>query len=139
MLFICDAPSGKSWFQLETDVEAARESELMKHAVEKYFLRFREVARQTYVPTSRSFIEQDIGLAAHLQRSMPIFATLRDAEGTGLATAMLPRPAQKNSFASIVVGPSNNDPYTDHANAIAVLGAHYGLVLDRDSCYPYRR
>ncbi len=139
MLFICDAPGGKTWFQLETEMEAARESELMKHAVEKYFLKFRDAARRTYVPTSRSFVEQDIGLAGHVRRAMPIFATLRDGEGAGLATAMLPTPTQNDGFASIVVGPSNNDPYTDHADAIAILGARYGLMLDRDRCYPYQR
>lgn len=139
MLFICDAPGGKTWFQIETEIEAACESQLMKHAVEKYFLRFQDTARKTYVPTSRSFIEQDIGLADYIRKAMPVFATLRDAEGKGLATAMLPKRAQIDEFTCIVVGPSNNDPYTHHADAIAVLGAHFGLSLDRDRCYPYRR
>ncbi|MDP2357615.1 MAG: hypothetical protein Q8M31_16350 [Beijerinckiaceae bacterium] len=139
MIFICDAPGGKTWFQIETEMEAARESEMMKHAVEKYYLRFRDAARETYIPTSRSYIEQDIGLAGHIRKVMPVFATLRDAEGAGLATAMLPSRAQIDGFTSIVVGPSNDDPYVNHAEAIAVLGARLGLSLERDRCYPYHR
>jgi hypothetical protein len=140
MLFICDAPGGKTWFQFETEIEATQESALMNHAVHKYFLRFREDAEKTYVPTSRMYIEQDIGRADHLRRTMPVFATLRDAEGNGLATAMLPpRSGASQAFTPVVVGPSNNDPYPEHAEAIAALGAHFGLRLERARCYPYRR
>lgn len=140
MLFICDAPGGKTWFQIETEMEAARESELMGHAVEKHFLRARDDAAQAYVPTSRAFIEQDIRRAEHIRRTMPVFATLRDAEGNGLATAMLPpQPQSSDTFTPIVVGPSNSDPYIQHADAIAVLGARFGLALDCERCYPYRR
>lgn len=140
MLFICDAPDGKAWFQIETEKEAAEESALMDHAVEKYFLRAREDAERTYVPTSRAFIEQDIGRADHIRRAMPVFATLRDSEGAGLATAMLP-PGKAGSaaFTSIVVGPGNRDPYPEHDQAIAALARHFGLPLDRERCYPYRR
>ena len=34
MQFVCDAPGQKAWFRIETEAEAARESELMRHAVE---------------------------------------------------------------------------------------------------------
>ncbi|WP_244610325.1 hypothetical protein [Microvirga pakistanensis] len=70
---------------------------------------------------------------------MPVFLTLRDAEGNGLATAMLP-PRGRNdpSFKIIVVGPENRDPYPDHGEAIRKLGEHFGLSLDRSRCYPYR-
>jgi hypothetical protein len=64
---------------------------------------------------------------------------ITDAEGTGLATAMAPTRARLDDVAPIVVGPSNTDPYTDHADAIAALGAHLGLSLNRDRRYPYRR
>ncbi len=143
MLFICDAPGGKTWFQIETEMEAARESEMMSHAVEKFFLRSRDDAERSYVPTSRAFIEQDIGRLDHIRRVMPVFATLRDAEGAGLATAMLP-PRSNDSvtpmtFSPIVVGPSNADPYPQHGDAIAALAAHFKLALDRERCYPYRR
>jgi hypothetical protein len=36
MKYVCDT-SGGTWFQLETEAEAVRESEMMQHAVEKYF------------------------------------------------------------------------------------------------------
>jgi hypothetical protein len=36
MQYICDAPP-KTWFRLETEAEAAAESKVMEHAVEKYF------------------------------------------------------------------------------------------------------
>jgi len=38
-----------------------------------------------------------------------------------------------------VVGPKNADPYPEHEDAIAALGQHFGLTLDRERCYPYRR
>ena len=67
MRFVVDAPNGKTWFRLETEGEAVQESQLMRHAVEKYFRIEREKAVQSYQPVSRSFIEQDIGLKAHIQ------------------------------------------------------------------------
>ena len=81
MKFICDAPGGKSWFRIETSAEAAAESLAMRHAVEKYFLAEEDKATRKYRSTEAGFVEQDIGLKAHLQRSMPMFLTLRDAEG----------------------------------------------------------
>jgi hypothetical protein len=140
MRYICDAPNRKTWFRFETEVEAERESELMQHAVEKYFRREQEKATHSYRPTSSRFIEQNIGLRAHLQREMPLFLTLRDHDGNGLATAMLPPGGKADpGFQVIVVGARNTDPYAEHADAIEALGAHYGLNLDRASCYPYRR
>src|SRR4051794_21408172 len=104
MQFICDAPNRKAWFRMETDAEALTESELMRHAVEKYFRREFEGAKQSYRPASTSFIERDIGLKSHIQRTMPMFLTLRDHEGSALATAMLP-PGGNDlpSFRMIVV------------------------------------
>ena len=140
MKFICDAPGGKSWFRIETEVEAAAESALMRHAVERYFGREQDAARQSYRPTSAVFIEQEIGLRAHLQREMPRFLTLRDGDGTALVTAMLPPGGNSGSgFRCIVVGPDNADPYPAHGEAIDALGRHLGLSLERAHCYPYRR
>lgn len=141
MEFICDAAGGKTWFRIETEVEAARESELMGHAVEKHFFRAREDASRAYDPGPVPFLEQDIGRAAHIRRTMPLFLTLRDAEGTALVTAMLPPLGQATprGFRPIVVGQGNADPYPQHAEAIEALGRHYGIRLDRDLCYPYRR
>ena len=140
MQFVCDAPDGKTWFRMETEAEAVRESAEMKHAVEKYFRRERDKAAANYKPTSQLYIERDIGLSAHLSREMPLFLTLRDREGIALATAMLP-PQGRNEpgFRIIVVGPANADPYPSHGAAIEALGRHYGLKLDRESCFPYSR
>lgn len=138
MRFVVDAPNGKSWFRLETEVEAVQESQLMRHAVEKYFRIEREKAVQTYQPASKSFIEQDIGLNAHVQREMPMFMTLRDQNGQAHVTAMLP-PGGKPSGRVIIVGPANADPYPAEGEAIKALGDHFGLGLERDRCYPYQR
>ena len=90
MQYVCDAPMGKTWFRIETEGEAAHESRLMSHTVEKYFCREREKAVQSWRPERPNAIERDIGLEAHVQREMPLFLTLRDREGNALATAMLP-------------------------------------------------
>jgi hypothetical protein len=137
---VCDAPGGKTWFRIETDAEAAAESQIMNHAVEKYFRREMEKAARSYRPTSASFIERDIGLAAHIKREMAIFLTLRDSEGNALATAMLPPRGESDaSFRMIIVGPGNSDPYASQEEAIAALGKHVRLELPRERCFPYGR
>ena len=140
MKFICDAPGGKAWFRLETESEAATESALMHHAVEKYYLQEKERAAQSYRPTSKIFVEQEIGLKAHLERKMAMFLTLRDAEGVGLATAMLPPGGREDlAFKMIIVGPKNSDPYREHGDAICALGQKFGITLERARCFPYHR
>ncbi len=145
MRFVCDAAGGKAWFQIETEAEAAKESELMHHAVEKHFRRAYEQAWQAYRPAPGPFVEQDIGRAAHVRRAMPVFLTLRDGEGTALATAMLPSPRQQAAgrddvaICPMVVGPGNGDPYPEHGEAIRDLGEHFGVALNRVRCYPYGR
>jgi hypothetical protein len=140
MRYVCDAPDGKTWFRIEAEAEAASESETMRHAVEKYFRKEQEKATQSFQPISRVSFEQEIGLKAHIQREMPLFLTLRDGDGTPLATAMLP-PGGKDdrSFRPIIVGPGNADPYPEDGDAIRKLGEHYGMTLERARCYPYRR
>jgi len=139
MQFVCDAPNRAAWFRIETEGEALIESEEMRHAVEKYFRRERESARQSYRPAVSASIERDIGLGAHVQRAMPLFLTLRDKEGVALATAMLPPGGKENGgFRTIIVGPANGDPFSAHAEAIAALGKHFDLVLTRERCYPYQ-
>lgn len=140
MQYVCDA-GPHTWFRLETAAEAVDESKAMDHAVERYFRQCHEQATRSYVPpaTSASF-EQSIGLKDHIRRTMPMFLTLRDGEGTALVTAMLPPPGQKDSsFRIIIVGKSNQDPYPAHGAAIKALGVHLGLALERDRCFPYRR
>ena len=140
MEYVCDAPDGKTWFRMMTEGEALSESQQMRHAVEKYFRREWERAAETFKPSSTVFFEQAIGLDAHIRREMPLFLTLRDEDGTPLATAMLPPGAKPDrSFSAIIVGPANADPYPLHGAAIRALGEHYGLTLDRARCYPYRR
>lgn len=140
MKYICDGPERTTWFRIETRIEAEQESRLMDHAVEKFFAKARAAAAESFVPPSSVSFEQNIGLEAHVQRTMPLFLTLRDAEGEGLATAMLPPGGQDDPrFRIIIVGKSNSDPYVEHAAAIEALGAHFGIDLDRERCYPYGR
>jgi hypothetical protein len=125
---------------LDTEGEAIQESQLMNHAVEKHFRQAAEDAAKSFVPPASTWaFEQQIGLKSHVQKMMPIFVTLRDRDGTGLVTAMLP-PAGKdqNSFRPIVVGPANADPYPKHGEDIKALATHYGLTLERSRCFPYR-
>jgi hypothetical protein len=109
MQYICGAPGQTSWFQIETEGEAARESDAMHHAVEKHSSQAHEAAVQTYRSSSSIFIEQDIGLAAHVQRVIRI----------------------------IIVGLENRDPYPDQEDAIRALGKHLGLTLNHNRCYAY--
>jgi hypothetical protein len=141
MQFVCDAPGSKTWFRIETEGEAARESRDMNHAVEKHFRQAYERAVKSYVPPrSAPYIEQNIGLKSHVERAMPLFLTLRDAQGAALATAMLPARGEEDaSVCPIVVGPANGDPYPEHGDAIRELGEHFGLALEPNRCYPYRR
>src|SRR5262245_32678443 len=140
MQYVCDAPNGKVWFRIETEGEAVHESRLMSHTVEKYFRREREKAVQSWRPARPNAIERDIGLEAHVQREMPLFLTLRDREGNALTTAMLPPGGKdRGGFRIIIVAASNADPYPQQDAAIAALGAHFGLTLDRDRCFPYGR
>lgn len=140
MQFVCDAPDRKSWFRIETEIEAEQESTLMQHGVDKHFRRARECAAQSYTPTSSVFVEQNIGLEAHIRETMPLFLTLRDSDGTGLATAMLPPGGiPDGGFRKIIVSVGNSDPYPDHEAAIRALGDNFGLTLDRESCYPYNK
>jgi hypothetical protein len=120
--------------------EAVMESELMRHAVEKYFRREWEKASESFRPLTSVYIEQDIGKSAHIQREMPLFLTLRNDEGAPLVTAMLPPGGRRDrSFGCIIVGPGNSDPYKQHADAIEALAEHFDVPLDRAHCYPYRR
>lgn len=139
MKFVCDAGNGKTWFRMETEAEADQESALMQHAVAKHFRLAKDKAKAGYKPTSTVYIEQNIGLEAHLQRQMPLFMTLRDRDGNGLATAMLPPGGNDTpGFRTIVVGPENSDPYRDNDDAIQALGRNFGLPLERVDCFPYR-
>jgi hypothetical protein len=129
MRYLCDAPGGMTWFRIETEGEAIAESEAMRHAVEKFFLKEKEKAAQTFQPPSRTFFEQEIGLNAHLQREMPLFLTLRDNDGKALVTAMLPPGGRDDRmFRPIVVGPANSDPYSSAAAATHTVAAEQGAA-----------
>ena len=140
MKYVCDALAGKTWFRIETEAEAASESDLMRHAVEKFFRKEQEKATQTFQPPSKVYFEQEIGLKAHIQREMPLFLTLRADDGTPLVTAMLPPGGQDDrTFRPIIVGLGNADPYPEEGDAIRTLAEHYRVTLERARCYPYRR
>ena len=140
MQYVCDAADRKTWFRIETEAEAERESALMDHAVAKYFLREWDKAARSYKPASTVSFERNIALKAYIQRVMPLFLTLRDTQGGGLVTAMLPPGGRDDpGFGIIIVGKGNSDPYPEHEAAIEALGAHFGLTLDRARCYPYAR
>lgn len=110
----------------------------MDHAVEKHFHKAREAAVRLYNPSAGGSIERDIGLDHHVQRTMPMFLTLRDADGNAVATAMLPPGGRYDaSFRIIIVGPGNANPYREHWEAIRKLGEHFGLTLEPERCYPY--
>lgn len=112
----------------------------MHHAVEKYFRQETERATKSYRPTSKIFVEQEIGLKAHLERQMALFLTLRDREGNGLATAMLPPGGRDDKACKIIiVGPNNSDPYGEHSDAVRALEQKFGITLDRARCFPYHR
>lgn len=135
MKFVCSS-GDKTWFSMESEHEAAQETALMEHAVEKYFCIAYARAKASYAPGAG--IERDIGLKAHIARSMPLFLTLRDGEGNGLATAMLPPNGVPDpSFSCIIVGPKNADPYPQNAAAIEALAQYYKISLPRQRCYPY--
>jgi hypothetical protein len=140
MQYICDA-GAKTWFRIETPGEAMLESQAMNHAVERYFKQsFDEAAARHAPDKGLRVVEQSIGRKAHIEKTMPIFATLRDGEGNALVTAMLPPQGKdEKSFRPIIVGPSNANPYPAHGEAIKALAAHYKLTLDADRCFPYRR
>jgi len=140
MQYVCDA-SNDTWFRLETLAEAQAESRLLDHAVERYFREAYEKAQRSYVPpVGGRFIEQNIGLKDYIQRTMPMFVTLRRNDGTALVTGMLPPLGKPQpGFRPIIVGPSNRDPYPEHGAAIAALGRHFDLPLTRERCFPYQR
>jgi hypothetical protein len=136
MQFVCDALKGRTWFRIETDAEAAAETALMRHQVEKYFQRELNAAKRSYKPGPG--LERDIGLKGHLARTTPLFLTLRADDGEGLATAMLPPNGKAApNFQVIIVGPENSDPYAKHSDAIRKLALHYNISLSRETCYPY--
>jgi len=139
MQYLCDA-GPYTWFRIDTVNEAAMEAQAMSHAVDRYFRQAHEQASRSYVPPPTSaFFEQSIGLKSHIQKTTPLFLTLRDNEGKALVTAMLPPNGQRDpSFRTIIVGHNNSDPYPEYGNAIAALGTHFGLNLDRERCFPYR-
>jgi hypothetical protein len=135
MKFVCDARNGRTWFEIETQHEAEAEGALMNHAVAKYWTREYEAARARY--RGPPGIEHDINLKDFIRRTMPIFLTLRDDEGGGLATAMI--VAKDDPVRAIVVGPANADPYPRHSDAIETLAKHLNMALPRERCFPYAR
>ena len=140
MQYVCDAPGDKTWFRIETENEAALESQAMRHALENHFVQERQRAVAKYrARPALSGIERDIGLEAHVLRSTPRFLTLRDHEGTPLASAMLPPETQAAAqFRPTIVGPGYSDAYATHDGAIAALEKCFGLSLRRECHNPFQ-
>ena len=140
MQYICDALD-LTWFRLENTGEAELESQLMDHAVDKYFKQAHDAAVCSYTPPEGvPAMEQNIGLNGHIARSMPRFLTLRDNEGTALVTAMLPpEDMDLRALRPVIVAKGNTDPYVQYRNAIDALARHVNFELDRDVCFPYGR
>ena len=131
MEYVCDAPGQKTWFRIETECEAELEAQALQHAVDNHFRHARQQAAAAYrpAPTLR-LIERDIGLGAHVRKTMPMFLTLRDREGSALATAMLPPPGKNaDAYSPTVLGPSHSDPFATEREAIGALEKHFGLRL----------
>jgi hypothetical protein len=140
MDYVCDGPGSWTWFRLTSEAEAMTESALMGHAVEKHYRRAQEMAADSFEPSGIPFIEQGIARQVHVARAMPWFLTLRDAEGTGLVTAMLPPRGKPDAdFRCVMVGRENTDPYPHYGAAIDALARHTGVALLRETCFPYRR
>jgi hypothetical protein len=130
MQYVCDAPGRKTWFRIESEDEAALESDVMRNMVEAQYRNERQVAAEAYKPAPRlRYIERDIALKAHLQRTMPIFLTLRDSEGTPLANAVLPPSGREQEQQSTVTGPGNADPFPAQGDAIRALEKHFGVAF----------
>ena len=73
MRYVCDAPAGKTWFRIETEAEAVSESDVMRHAVEKFFRKEQEKAAQTYQPISKvSFRAGDRAEGAYSARNAAV-------------------------------------------------------------------
>ena len=139
MRYVCDAIGGQVWFSLENQSEADHEGAVMHHAVARYFEQERWAAQASYKPREGlAEFERNIALKGHVERVMPLFLTLRDEDGHALVTSMLSRDVERGVLSqAIIVGPANGDPYPDHAEAIALLGKHYGVDLPRETCFPY--
>ena len=134
MQYVCDAPGGKTWFRIETESEAAIEQIETHNPVEAFYRDERKSAVQSYRPAPRlAFIERDIALSAHLSQAMPIFLTLRDCDGTALATAVVPPQGKPNGrFQSVVVAPDCGDPFPAQGAAIAALEMQFGVRFDAE-------
>ena len=138
MQYVCDAEK-YTWFRIETQGEATLESRVMNRTLENYFRDAYETAAKLHSPAkSVRFVEQNIGLKAHIQRTMPMFLTLRAKDGTPLVTAVLPPIGRDGiTFRPIVIGPANTNPYPKNVAAIRKLAEHYGLDLEPTRFYRY--
>jgi hypothetical protein len=138
MQYVCDAPGQKTWFRIETESEAALESQAMHHALEAHFQRERQAAIATYhPPRTLNNIEKNIGLDAHVAHAMPRFLSLRDNAGTPLASAMLPPAKACGTLRPTIVGPAYADAYVAQDDAIAALEKTVGMSLRRERNNPF--
>lgn len=138
MKYICDVPGGRTWFRLESEAEAERESARMQHGVAVRFHDERARAIRSYRAQSAASAGGSLPLERHVRIAMPIFLSLRDREDAALVTAMLAHGSPDHPEAELViVGKGDTDPYPDHGRAIAALSDRLGIDLDRARCFPF--
>jgi hypothetical protein len=139
MQYVCDAPGRKTWFRIETQSEAFLEDEAMRNSVEHRYEDAKLAAVQKYQPAPRlRWFERDIGLNSYLLRSMPMFLTLRDSDGTPLLNAMLPPCGKEDGHHSCqIVGPGGADASNSEHDAVRALEKHFGLSIRTASAKTY--
>jgi hypothetical protein len=69
---------------------------------------------------------------------MPMFLTLRDAEGRAGHGHAAAQWRDSVTFRPIIVGPGNGDPYPDHHGAIEALGRRFLLIARPRPLLPLR-
>ena len=134
MRYVCDVSERMTWFRIETDGEALLEAMATQIAVAYFFEEERRKALSSYRPRAElSFLERDIGLESHIQRTMPLFLTLRDNNGSALATTMLPLDGKDDGvFPVLVWGAGSVDAYELHTVALRALEKHFDIpIFDR--------
>jgi hypothetical protein len=115
-----------TWLEIETELEATRESQLGQHGVVHFFKRDRSDDRRAAKYYSLRQNSSDM-------RNEPPLVTIR-----------IPRDEQKQIPAGekpmfdgiVAVGTGNSNPYDRYARYIFCLEAHLGVMLP-ETCYPY--
>ena len=85
------------------------------------------------------FLEQEIGLKDHVQRGgLPLFLTLRDEDGVGLVTAMVPPEGREERGFRCHPGRPRRPNPRRRASPMLRWASRLGVALTPARCYPYR-